>query len=80
MISPFVNDLFLTLDPLEGLGYSLGFVLICCKILVPFLLLLSLFCGFVGSLNSSRGISFLALAKGLCLRQLLVPIEAGLLF
>ena len=79
VISSFVNNLFITLDPLEGLGYSLSFVLICCKVLVPFLLLLSLFYGFVGSLNLSRGISSLAPAKGLCLRQRLVPVEARLL-
>ena len=28
--SPFVNDLLLTHNPSEGLGYSLSFVLICC--------------------------------------------------
>ena len=77
VISPFVNDLFLTLDPLEGLGYSLSFVLICCKVLVPFLLFLSPFCGFVGSLNPSRGMLSLAPAKGLCLHQRLVPVEAA---
>ena len=47
VISPFVNDLFITLNPLEGLGYSLSFVSICCKVLVPFLFIFSfsfLFC------------------------------------
>ena len=78
MISPFVNDLFITLDPLEGLGYNLSFVLIFCKVLVPFLFLpLLFFCGFVSILDSSSEILSLALAKGLCLRQWLVPIEAG---
>ena len=80
VISSFVNNLFITLDPLEGLGYSLSFVLICCKVLVPFLflpLLFFFFYGFVSSLDLLGGILSLALAKGFCLRQWLVPVEAG---
>ena len=75
--SPFINDLLLTHDHLEGLGYSLSVVLICCKVLVPFFFSLLLFCGFVSSLNPSSEILSLAPAKGLCLRQWLVPVEAG---
>ena len=41
--SPFVNDLLLTHNPSEGFGYSLSFVLICCKVLVPFLFLFFFF-------------------------------------
>ena len=81
VVSPFVHDLFVTLDPLEGLGYSLSFVLICCKVLVPFLFLPLLssfiFCGFVSNLNPSSEILSFALAKGLCLRQWLVFVKAG---
>ena len=32
----FFNDLLLTHNPSEGLGYNLSFVLICCKVLVLF--------------------------------------------
>ena len=78
MTSPFVNNLLLAHDPSEGLGYSLSFVLICCKVLVPFLFFFFFFLGgFVCNLNSSSGILSLAPAKGLCLRQWLTPVEAG---
>ena len=43
VISLFVNDLLHTHDHLDELGYSLSVVLICCKVLVPFLFLLSFF-------------------------------------
>ena len=76
VISSFVNDLFITLDPLEGLGYRLSFVLICCKVLVLFFFFF-FFCGFVGNLNLSSGILSLAPTKGLCLRQWLVFVKAG---
>ena len=42
-ISLFVNDLLLTHDHLDELGYSLSVFLICYKVLVPFLFLLSFF-------------------------------------
>ena len=40
-ITLFVNDLLL--DHFDELGHSLSVVLICCKVLVPFLLLFSFF-------------------------------------
>ena len=43
MISLFVNDLLLAHDHLDGLGYNLSVVLICCKVLFPFLFLFSFF-------------------------------------
>ena len=43
MISLFVNDLLLAHDHLDGLGYNLSVVLICCKVLVPCHFLFSFF-------------------------------------